>query len=112
MDDDLIAEIIGMLPLAVGQGEDEWIWGLENNGKFSICTTYNLVYINPNPRSEVDWQSVWKWKDQVWISLGFSSIVKLGKDIRLSNWIRIIISHDKALELGIACQYLWKSRNE
>ncbi|CAN1743736.1 Putative ribonuclease H protein At1g65750 [Linum perenne] len=51
-----------MSPPEEGQGEDEWVWGLENNGKFSIRTAYEIIYDAPNPRSDVDWRLVWQWQ--------------------------------------------------
>ncbi|CAN1190047.1 Putative ribonuclease H protein At1g65750 [Linum perenne] len=62
LNEEVITEIIGMSPPKESQGEDDSIWGLEANGKFSVRTAYGIIHEMPNPRPKVDWKSVWKWQ--------------------------------------------------
>ncbi|CAN1780458.1 Putative ribonuclease H protein At1g65750 [Linum perenne] len=49
-----------MSPPAASQGEDQWIWGLSKDGKFTIKSAYLLLQ---NASSGQDmWNSIWQWK--------------------------------------------------
>ncbi|CAN1139782.1 Putative ribonuclease H protein At1g65750 [Linum perenne] len=55
-----IEMIAGMSPPAASQGEDQWIWGLSKDGKFTIKSAYLLLQ---NASSGQDmWNSIWQWK--------------------------------------------------
>ncbi|CAN1779457.1 Putative ribonuclease H protein At1g65750 [Linum perenne] len=54
---DLIA---GMTPPAPDRGEDQWVWGLDSKGKFTIKSAYNLLR-SDNPTSD-RWSQVWSWR--------------------------------------------------
>ncbi|CAN1121952.1 Putative ribonuclease H protein At1g65750 [Linum perenne] len=50
-----------MSPPQANKGEDDWVWGLESLGHFSIKTAYNLICeTNFRPISRW-WRAVWKW---------------------------------------------------
>ncbi|CAN1120508.1 Putative ribonuclease H protein At1g65750 [Linum perenne] len=57
----LVEEVAGMSPPRADLGEDVCTWGLDDNGRFSVRTAYELVHDSPNPRPEVDWSLVWRW---------------------------------------------------
>ncbi|CAN1121954.1 Putative ribonuclease H protein At1g65750 [Linum perenne] len=53
--------VAGMSPPQANKGEDDWVWGLESLGHFSIKTAYNLICeTNFRPISRW-WRAVWKW---------------------------------------------------
>ncbi|CAN1347607.1 Putative ribonuclease H protein At1g65750 [Linum perenne] len=59
---DALDKVVGMSPPRPEAREDEWIWGLEGNGKFSIKSAYCLIR---NCTAEQDaslWNRVWNWK--------------------------------------------------
>ncbi|CAN1767631.1 Putative ribonuclease H protein At1g65750 [Linum perenne] len=41
--------------------EDTWVWGCENNGKFSIRSAYDIITCPVNPRPDTAWDLVWRW---------------------------------------------------
>ncbi|CAN1132984.1 Putative ribonuclease H protein At1g65750 [Linum perenne] len=43
-------------------GDDEWVWGEEANGKFSIRSAYNLIHSAETSRSPEFWRQIWNWK--------------------------------------------------
>ncbi|CAN1777551.1 Putative ribonuclease H protein At1g65750 [Linum perenne] len=62
LNDDMIGEIMGMLPPNSGRGEDSWVWSGESNGRFSIRSAYDLIVKPSNPNLDAHWDLVWKWK--------------------------------------------------
>ncbi|CAN1726177.1 Putative ribonuclease H protein At1g65750 [Linum perenne] len=57
-----LALISGMSPPQPDSGEDQWTWGEEKNGKFSIKSAYNLIHDLPGIQTTETWRSVWRWK--------------------------------------------------
>ncbi|CAN1800305.1 Putative ribonuclease H protein At1g65750 [Linum perenne] len=55
---DLVA---GMTPPNQNSGEDDWVWGFENSGKFTIKSAYNLICQSEELPSRPIWKSIWKW---------------------------------------------------
>ncbi|CAN1191878.1 Putative ribonuclease H protein At1g65750 [Linum perenne] len=53
--------VAGMPPPSMDQGEDDWCWGLEANGKFSISSAYDLLRENHSPAEEF-WDRIWRWQ--------------------------------------------------
>ncbi|CAN1155661.1 Putative ribonuclease H protein At1g65750 [Linum perenne] len=54
--------IAGMSPPQANRGADDWVWGLERSGEFSIKTAYNLIcQSNALPSSDI-WKVVWRWE--------------------------------------------------
>ncbi|CAN1146360.1 Putative ribonuclease H protein At1g65750 [Linum perenne] len=49
---------------------------------------------------------------QVWDALGFRNTNPFRRGTYSTDWLKFILTHDKALDLGIACWYMWKSRND
>ncbi|CAN1178468.1 Putative ribonuclease H protein At1g65750 [Linum perenne] len=60
--DNLTATVVGMSPPDARQGEDQWSWGGETNGKFSISSAYNLITDAPSVQSSTVWKKVWAWR--------------------------------------------------
>ncbi|CAN1836302.1 hypothetical protein LINPERHAP1_LOCUS34719 [Linum perenne] len=54
LDEDIVVEIVVMLPPSADQEEDNCVWGLEINGKFTIRTAYDLVYDSSQHGAEID----------------------------------------------------------
>ncbi|CAN1178992.1 Putative ribonuclease H protein At1g65750 [Linum perenne] len=52
--------ITGMTPPTSDRGEDQWVWGLDSKGKFTIKSAYNMLQ-NSNPLNN-QWSSVWCWR--------------------------------------------------
>ncbi|CAN1188305.1 Putative ribonuclease H protein At1g65750 [Linum perenne] len=55
---DLIA---GMTPPHQDRGPDDWIWGCEKSGIFSIKSAYNLICRAESDNEAEKWKCVWKW---------------------------------------------------
>ncbi|CAN1131368.1 Putative ribonuclease H protein At1g65750 [Linum perenne] len=50
-----------MHPPRRDSGEDDWIWGREKSGEFTIKSAYNLIcQIDEVPVSTI-WTTIWKW---------------------------------------------------
>ncbi|CAN1247078.1 Putative ribonuclease H protein At1g65750 [Linum grandiflorum] len=58
--DEAIAHIAGMSPPEADSGDDGWTWGLEQSGRFSIKSAYNLI-TNGEKVTRPDWNPIWKW---------------------------------------------------
>ncbi|CAN1726178.1 Putative ribonuclease H protein At1g65750 [Linum perenne] len=54
-----------MSPPQPDSGEDQWTWGEEKNGKFSIKSAYNLIHDLPGIQTTETWRSVWRWKGPI-----------------------------------------------
>ncbi|CAN1178994.1 Putative ribonuclease H protein At1g65750 [Linum perenne] len=52
-----------MTPPTSDRGEDQWVWGLDSKGKFTIKSAYNMLQ-NSNPLNN-QWSSVWCWRGVV-----------------------------------------------
>ncbi|CAN1755653.1 Putative ribonuclease H protein At1g65750 [Linum perenne] len=59
---DLVLQVGGMIPPRRDAGDDVLVWGLEENGKFSIKSTYGLLKDFRLDEQNGCWQKVWKWK--------------------------------------------------
>ncbi|CAN1173372.1 Putative ribonuclease H protein At1g65750 [Linum perenne] len=53
--------VTGMPPPNHSSGEDDWVWGLEKSGKFTIRSAYNLICQTESLPSESIWNSIWRW---------------------------------------------------
>ncbi|CAN1808037.1 Putative ribonuclease H protein At1g65750 [Linum perenne] len=49
---------------------------------------------------------------QVWDLLGFHHGMVLRGGDNMDDWMKRLLGHDRSLELGVMCWYLWKSRND
>ncbi|CAN1166059.1 Putative ribonuclease H protein At1g65750 [Linum perenne] len=54
--------IAGMTPPKEGSGDDDWVWGCEKSGVFTIKSAYDLIGKIENPIDADRWKSVWKWR--------------------------------------------------
>ncbi|CAN1310611.1 Putative ribonuclease H protein At1g65750 [Linum perenne] len=54
--------VIGMSPPKQELGDDQWVWGVEKDGKFSIKSAYKLLHELPELPSPANWSVVWRWK--------------------------------------------------
>ncbi|CAN1743580.1 Putative ribonuclease H protein At1g65750 [Linum perenne] len=59
--DEALNMVAGMSPPSLDQGEDDWCWGLEANGKFSISSAYDLLRENHSHAEEI-WDRIWRWQ--------------------------------------------------
>ncbi|CAN1122078.1 Putative ribonuclease H protein At1g65750 [Linum perenne] len=59
---EIILQIGGMTPPRAGAGEDVLVWGLEDNGRFSIKSTYALLQDFRLEDRNRKWQQLWKWQ--------------------------------------------------
>ncbi|CAN1137061.1 Putative ribonuclease H protein At1g65750 [Linum perenne] len=59
---DSISAMVGMLPPREECREDEWIWGGESNGSFSIKSAYNIICRSVSVDRHAWWKQVWSWK--------------------------------------------------
>ncbi|CAN1826391.1 Putative ribonuclease H protein At1g65750 [Linum perenne] len=51
-----------MTPPKLNGGEDDWVWGLERTGPFTIRSAYNLICQAENPPDLGIWKVLWSWK--------------------------------------------------
>ncbi|CAN1839814.1 Putative ribonuclease H protein At1g65750 [Linum perenne] len=58
---DAIDVVAGMSPPRADKGEDDWVWGLESSGLFSVKTAYNLICETESRPTSSWWKAVWKW---------------------------------------------------
>ncbi|CAN1824284.1 Putative ribonuclease H protein At1g65750 [Linum perenne] len=54
--------VMGMTPPQADRGDDEWVWGEEIDGQFSIKSAYRIVCSLGSSRLADPWLSIWKWK--------------------------------------------------
>ncbi|CAN1813020.1 Putative ribonuclease H protein At1g65750 [Linum perenne] len=54
--------VMGMTPPQADRGDDDWVWGMEKDGKFSIKSAYHIVCNLGETMIADPWLSVWKWK--------------------------------------------------
>ncbi|CAN1162598.1 Putative ribonuclease H protein At1g65750 [Linum perenne] len=57
-----ISAIVGMPPPREDCGEDDWVWGGESNGSFSIKSAYSIVCRFAPSSSHDMWSQIWSWK--------------------------------------------------
>ncbi|CAN1815662.1 Putative ribonuclease H protein At1g65750 [Linum perenne] len=53
--------VAGTSPPVAGSGEDDWCWGGEPNGKFSINSTYEMLRTSSSSPDAL-WEKIWCWK--------------------------------------------------
>ncbi|CAN1274381.1 Putative ribonuclease H protein At1g65750 [Linum perenne] len=49
---------------------------------------------------------------KVWDELAFSQSGTIRSGNRVDNWLKEVMKHERATEIGIICWYLWKERND
>ncbi|CAN1155982.1 Putative ribonuclease H protein At1g65750, partial [Linum perenne] len=59
---DLVSSVIGMSPPRVDSGEDQWVWGGEASGRFSIKSAYNIILSQIDTTRPELWATIWKWR--------------------------------------------------
>ncbi|CAN1181654.1 Putative ribonuclease H protein At1g65750, partial [Linum perenne] len=57
-----VDSVVGMPPPKAGSGDDIWVWGGEDSGRFSIKSAYRILHSQPNVLSYDSWMSVWRWR--------------------------------------------------
>ncbi|CAN1822388.1 Putative ribonuclease H protein At1g65750 [Linum perenne] len=50
-----------MTPPQQNRGDDDWIWGCEKSGIFSIKSAYNLISSMEIGQDSEKWKSIWNW---------------------------------------------------
>ncbi|CAN1822383.1 Putative ribonuclease H protein At1g65750 [Linum perenne] len=58
---DVVDVIAGMTPPQQNRGDDDWIWGCEKSGIFSIKSAYNLISSMEIGQDSEKWKSIWNW---------------------------------------------------
>ncbi|CAN1128563.1 Putative ribonuclease H protein At1g65750 [Linum perenne] len=59
---DVAEAVIGMTPPIADGEDDQWVWGGEVNGRFSIKSTNRLLSSQPATLNPNFWVAVWRWK--------------------------------------------------
>ncbi|CAN1829647.1 Putative ribonuclease H protein At1g65750 [Linum perenne] len=59
---DAVSAVVGMPTPREDCGEDEWIWGGESNGSFSIKSAYRIICRSELSGSQEMWKQVWSWR--------------------------------------------------
>ncbi|CAN1183512.1 Putative ribonuclease H protein At1g65750 [Linum perenne] len=54
--------VIGMSPPQANKGDDQWVWGKERDGKFSIKSAYSLICDLPADHDPHPWEIILKWR--------------------------------------------------
>ncbi|CAN1131281.1 Putative ribonuclease H protein At1g65750 [Linum perenne] len=54
--------VIGMQPPKSTSGTDRLVWGLEDNGVFSVKTAYLILKDLNTDGGDYDWRLAWRWK--------------------------------------------------
>ncbi|CAN1167395.1 Putative ribonuclease H protein At1g65750 [Linum perenne] len=54
--------VVGMSPPRASSGSDDWVWGLEKSGMFSIRSAYNIICNHEFAQNPNLWKTVWRWK--------------------------------------------------
>ncbi|CAN1144455.1 Putative ribonuclease H protein At1g65750 [Linum perenne] len=58
---DAVDIVAGMTPPQASRGADDWVWGLENSGSFSIKSAYNLICQTNSMSDSILSKAVWRW---------------------------------------------------
>ncbi|CAN1120274.1 Putative ribonuclease H protein At1g65750 [Linum perenne] len=59
---DLVLQVAGMTPPCPNAGDDILVWGLEDNGRFSVKSAYALIKDLRLDDSNGGWQKIWRWQ--------------------------------------------------
>ncbi|CAN1774320.1 Putative ribonuclease H protein At1g65750 [Linum perenne] len=51
----------GTTPPRPNRGDDDWIWGLEDSGQFTIKSAYNLICQTEEIPNLAIWKMIWRW---------------------------------------------------
>ncbi|CAN1120273.1 Putative ribonuclease H protein At1g65750 [Linum perenne] len=119
----------GMTPPCPNAGDDILVWGLEDNGRFSVKSAYALIKDLRLDDSNGGWQKIWRWqgpnkiKHFMWIVAQGSLMTNAKRERRhiatsnlgsdFSSWWLDNISNQKYYPLfGITAWLLWKRRNK
>ncbi|CAN1788712.1 Putative ribonuclease H protein At1g65750 [Linum perenne] len=43
-------------------GDDDWAWGCEKNGRFTIKSAYELILNNQRSATAEVWKTIWRWR--------------------------------------------------
>ncbi|CAN1191033.1 Putative ribonuclease H protein At1g65750 [Linum perenne] len=89
---EMVLQVGGMTPPRMGAGDDTLVWGLEDNGRFSIKSAYALLQeFRPDDRDR-KWKRLWDWQGPNKIK-HFMWIVMQGKLMTNLERTRRHISH-------------------
>ncbi|CAN1847923.1 Putative ribonuclease H protein At1g65750 [Linum perenne] len=58
---DIFLQVQGMTPPRQEAGADMLVWGLENNGRFTIRLAYDLLKDHRTDARSNNWQKIWHW---------------------------------------------------
>ncbi|CAN1746080.1 Putative ribonuclease H protein At1g65750 [Linum perenne] len=58
---EMIDLVAGMSPPQPNRGEDDWIWGREDSGNFTIKSAYDLICQTEETPTLSIWKTIWRW---------------------------------------------------
>ncbi|CAN1175298.1 Putative ribonuclease H protein At1g65750 [Linum perenne] len=119
--------VMGMTPPQADRGDDEWVWGEEVDGQFSIKSAYRIVCSLGCSSLADPWLSIWKWKGPnrarlfLWLAIHEKIMTNTGRKRRnltnddrtlgLQDWLCFFLKSEGGLLFGAVCWFLWKARN-
>ncbi|CAN1759813.1 Putative ribonuclease H protein At1g65750 [Linum perenne] len=80
--------VMGMTPPQADRGDDDWVWGIEKDGKFSVKSAYRIVCNLGETKMADPWLSVWKWKGPqrvklfLWLAVHEKILTNVGRKRR------------------------------
>ncbi|CAN1852210.1 Putative ribonuclease H protein At1g65750 [Linum perenne] len=60
---EIFLQVQGMTPPRPEAGSDMLVWGLENNGRFTIRSAYDLLKDHKFDDQSNSWQKIWRWNE-------------------------------------------------
>ncbi|CAN1179460.1 Putative ribonuclease H protein At1g65750, partial [Linum perenne] len=58
---EMVDLVAGMAPPRPNRGDEDWIWGREDSGKFTIKSAYNLICQTEEIPTLAIWKTIWRW---------------------------------------------------
>ncbi|CAN1790174.1 Putative ribonuclease H protein At1g65750 [Linum perenne] len=98
---DLVLQVVGMTPPCPSSGDDALVWGLEDNGRFSVKSAYALIKDLRLDGGQGGWNRIWKWQGPNRIK-HFMWITAQGK---LMTNVERVRRHLSATEMCTACNH-------
>ncbi|CAN1136188.1 Putative ribonuclease H protein At1g65750 [Linum perenne] len=80
--------VMRMTPPQADRGDDDWVWGMEKDGKFSIQSAYRVLCNLGETMIADPWLPVWKWKGPhraklfLWLAVHKKIVTNVGRKRR------------------------------